>query len=96
MRQDCLNNFPDYPPESREERMRILMSIRDEDIDCSDMPELTEVDFARGTRMGGQSGKSLNNSKNKGDEKSASCVYIWKQRCSTIILTETGRDMRMS
>ena len=44
--------FPAEPPISKEERMKILMSIRDEDIDCSDMPELTEEDFARGTRVG--------------------------------------------
>ena len=39
--------FPAEPPISKEERMKILMNIRDEDIDCSDMPELTEEDFAR-------------------------------------------------
>ena len=49
MRPDCLNNFPDYPPGSREERMRILMSIRDEDIDLSDMPE---TDFSQAERVG--------------------------------------------
>ena len=40
---------PDYPPDSREERMKILMSIRDEDIDLSDMPE---TDFSQATRVG--------------------------------------------
>ena len=44
--------FPDECPISKEERMAILMNIRDEDIDCSDMPELTEEDFARGIRVG--------------------------------------------
>ena len=44
--------FPAEPPISKEERMKILMNIRDEDIDLSDMPELTEEDFARGTRVG--------------------------------------------
>ena len=44
--------FPNDPPISKEERMEILMNIRDEDIDLSDMPELTEEDFARGTRVG--------------------------------------------
>ena len=44
--------FPDECPISKEERMVILMNIRDEDIDCSDIPELTEEDFARGTRVG--------------------------------------------
>ena len=44
--------YPDECPISKEERMKILMNIRDEDIDCSDMPELTEEDFARGTRVG--------------------------------------------
>ena len=44
--------FPAEPPISKEERMKILMNIKDEDIDLSDMPELTEEDFARGTRVG--------------------------------------------
>ena len=44
--------YPSDYPRTREERMKALLALRDEDIDCSDMPELTEEDFARGTRVG--------------------------------------------
>ena len=49
MKPECVNDYQDYPPESREERMKILMSIRDEDIDLSDMPE---TDFSHAERVG--------------------------------------------
>ena len=44
----------EYPRTRRERRKALLAlkDLRDEDIDCSDMPELTEEDFARGTRVG--------------------------------------------
>ncbi len=47
--------YPSDYPRTRRERMKALLALkdlRDEDIDCSDMPELTEEDFARGTRVG--------------------------------------------
>ena len=42
--------YPTDHPRTREERMKALMAIRDEDIDLSDMPELREEDMARATR----------------------------------------------
>ena len=44
----------EYPRTRRERRKALLAlkDLRDEDIDYSDMPELTEEDFARGTRVG--------------------------------------------
>ena len=47
--------YPSDYPRTRAERMKALLAlkdIRDEDIDYSDIPPLTEEDFARGTRVG--------------------------------------------
>ena len=47
--------YPSDYPRTRRERMKALLALKDlraEDIDCSDMPELTEENFARGTRVG--------------------------------------------
>ena len=48
----------DLPPIS-EERLREIEAIRDEDIDFSDIPELTEEDFARGVWKPGYGKKQL-------------------------------------
>ncbi|XBQ17309.1 MAG: BrnA antitoxin family protein [Oceanicaulis sp.] len=48
----------DLPPVS-EERLREIEAIRDEDIDFSDIPELTEEDFARGVWKPGFGKKQL-------------------------------------
>lgn len=48
----------DLPPVS-DERLREIEAIRDEDIDFSDIPELTEEDFARGVWKPGHGKKQL-------------------------------------
>ncbi|MEQ8403727.1 MAG: BrnA antitoxin family protein [Oceanicaulis sp.] len=48
----------DLPPIS-DERLREIEAIRDEDIDFSDIPELTEEDFARGVWKPGYGKKQL-------------------------------------
>ena len=41
--------YPSDYPKTREEALRAVMSVRDEDIDLSDMPE---TDFSQATRVG--------------------------------------------
>ena len=73
MKPDYTNESPDYPPDSREERMKILMSIRDEDIDLSDMPE---TDFSQATRVGDRFWKigERNLARQKAREKASQAV----------------------
>ena len=73
MKPDYTNEYPDYPPDSREERMKILMSIRDEDIDLSDMPE---TDFSQATRVGDRFWKmgERNLARQKAREKASQAV----------------------
>ena len=65
--------YPSDYPKTREEAVRAVMSIRDEDIDLSDMPE---TDFSQATRVGDRFWKmgERNLARQKAREKASQAV----------------------